>query len=373
MNCPAPSSSEMLSPFPPGNSTSSILPTKLIPTRSPFAASRSTTSDLRYCSAMRSSALSTSSLGMSATSFSTPRSSNFSSGSSGSTSTDILYSRSVPSFAETISTRGGSAGRRLFCCIASAELAWTWLSSTSPRTALPKRVFRRPIGTFPGRNPGSRMVFEISPRRRSISLSRSPAGTTIRYSRLSPSAFVSVTCIAECSRSTAYWLATRGRHAWRHPVRRWCGRGDSNSHDFHRWNLNPVRLPVSPRPQRPSPGCGVLACPFGDSHTNHPLLRGGLGSRPSRQALHRRGGDDLAFAAIGLMVGLDVGEPVAVVDHDPGRLPQPPLRRVAEPVELLDAGAVRQVEMRDRVERAAAASFLVDEVVRAQPQQRRLD
>ena len=29
----------------------------------------------------------------------------------------------------------------------------------------------------------------------------------------------------------------------------WCGRGDLNPHDFHRWNLNPVRLPIPPRPR----------------------------------------------------------------------------------------------------------------------------
>jgi hypothetical protein len=29
---------------------------------------------------------------------------------------------------------------------------------------------------------------------------------------------------------------------------RWCGRRDLNPHDFHRWNLNPVRLPIPPRP-----------------------------------------------------------------------------------------------------------------------------
>jgi hypothetical protein len=28
----------------------------------------------------------------------------------------------------------------------------------------------------------------------------------------------------------------------------WCGRGDLNPHDLHRWNLNPVRLPIPPRP-----------------------------------------------------------------------------------------------------------------------------
>src|ERR1700730_3255822 len=33
----------------------------------------------------------------------------------------------------------------------------------------------------------------------------------------------------------------------------WCGRGDLNPHDFHRWNLNPVRLPIPPRPPLPLP------------------------------------------------------------------------------------------------------------------------
>ena len=31
----------------------------------------------------------------------------------------------------------------------------------------------------------------------------------------------------------------------------WCGREDSNLHALRRWNLNPVRLPVPPHPQRP--------------------------------------------------------------------------------------------------------------------------
>ena len=29
----------------------------------------------------------------------------------------------------------------------------------------------------------------------------------------------------------------------------WWGRRDSNSHTLRRWNLNPVRLPIPPRPQ----------------------------------------------------------------------------------------------------------------------------
>ena len=30
----------------------------------------------------------------------------------------------------------------------------------------------------------------------------------------------------------------------------WCGRRDSNPHDFRHWNLNPARLPIPPRPRQ---------------------------------------------------------------------------------------------------------------------------
>src|SRR3954470_18513514 len=76
-----------------------------------------------------------------------------------------------------------------------------------------------------------------SPRRRLICSSSSPAGTVIFNSRFSPSALVSVTFIAECS----YQEVNSGPG--------WCGRGDLNPHDLHRWNLNPVRLPIPPRPR----------------------------------------------------------------------------------------------------------------------------
>src|SRR6185312_234954 len=44
-----------------------------------------------------------------------------------------------------------------------------------------------------------------------------------------------------------------------HKPLRWCGRRDSNPHDFRHWNLNPARLPVPPRPQRATTGasCAV--------------------------------------------------------------------------------------------------------------------
>src|SRR5262249_36732886 len=33
----------------------------------------------------------------------------------------------------------------------------------------------------------------------------------------------------------------------------WCGRRDLNPHDLRRWNLNPVRLPIPPRPRAAKP------------------------------------------------------------------------------------------------------------------------
>src|SRR4051812_48513848 len=33
----------------------------------------------------------------------------------------------------------------------------------------------------------------------------------------------------------------------------WCGRRDSNPHNFRHWNLNPARLPIPPRPREKHP------------------------------------------------------------------------------------------------------------------------
>ena len=39
----------------------------------------------------------------------------------------------------------------------------------------------------------------------------------------------------------------------------WCGRRDSNPHDFRHGNLNPARLPVPPRPQKGSFGAQPMS------------------------------------------------------------------------------------------------------------------
>jgi hypothetical protein len=43
---------------------------------------------------------------------------------------------------------------------------------------------------------------------------------------------------------------------------RWCGRRDSNPHNFRHWNLNPARLPIPPRP---------LIAPFPAAMPKHDL------------------------------------------------------------------------------------------------------
>src|SRR4029077_9060618 len=62
----------------------------------------------------------------------------------------------------------------------------------------------------------------------------------------------------------------------------WCGRGDSNPHDLHRWNLNPVRLPIPPRPPLPwkghsSPRTAFLTTPDPDNIVRHDELESSLG------------------------------------------------------------------------------------------------
>jgi hypothetical protein len=44
------------------------------------------------------------------------------------------------------------------------------------------------------------------------------------------------------------FMATLHMHDQCHPNGLWCGRRDSNPHSLRRWNLNPVRLPIPPRP-----------------------------------------------------------------------------------------------------------------------------
>src|SRR6476646_3059105 len=151
-------------------------------------------------------------------------------------------------------------------------------------TERPYTFLRWLTGTLPGRKPLRRTLSLRSTRRASALASRSDAGTLIWNSCFNPSARVSVTCMASIffplgpaerrdfvnlvdarqnlrrwfgepnpSRET-YPLGDRFlqyRHA--NAVSAWCGRRDSNPHNFRHWNLNPARLPVPPRPREKHP------------------------------------------------------------------------------------------------------------------------
>ena len=73
----------------------------------------------------------------------------------------------------------------------------TVLSSTSPRTECRSAGAGSASGPCPDGSPRSWIVRPISPSRLVTFSSSSPAGTTTRNSRFSPSALVSVTCMKE--------------------------------------------------------------------------------------------------------------------------------------------------------------------------------
>lgn len=100
-----------------------------------------------------------------------------------------------PSSNDVTSIFGRSAGRRSCVLIAWRDPSLTVSSRTSPSTRLPCCLRNRVTGTLPGRKPGMRIVRPRSVRRVEMRPSISEAGTVILYSRLRPSAFVSVTCI----------------------------------------------------------------------------------------------------------------------------------------------------------------------------------
>src|SRR5450755_1249879 len=141
-------------------------------------------------------------------------------------------------------------------------------------TERPYTFLRWLTGTLPGRKPLRRTLRLRSTRRASALASRSDAGTLIWNSCFNPSVRVSVTCMASIFFSAGPHLdgadivnlvdarqkacaggsddpnrSSSNPHA--NAVSAWCGRRDSNPHDFRHWNLNPARLPIPPRP-RPS-------------------------------------------------------------------------------------------------------------------------
>src|SRR6476660_4653273 len=139
---------------------------------------------------------------------------------------------------------------------------------TSAIAERPYMRLRCVTGTLPGRNPLIRTRSFNSSRRALTLASSSEAGTTTLYSRLRPSDSVSVTCIgltffSACTYNhialayepNAQVVSEYGRtRKTLIALPSWCGRRDSNPHDFRHWNLNPARLPIPPRPRRANYG-----------------------------------------------------------------------------------------------------------------------
>src|SRR5712671_665820 len=73
----------------------------------------------------------------------------------------------------------------------------------------------------------------------------------------------------------------------------------------------------------------------------------------SREIAKRGRGGDPPFAAISLVIDLDIAQAVEIVDHYTGGLLQALGGDVAQPVEPLDARPVAEVEMGNRIERPA--------------------
>ena len=79
--------------------------------------------------------------------------------------------------------------------------------------------------------------------------------------------FSNVHCVQSCSVLRGACHVLQGQ-------REWCGRRDLNPHDLRHWNLNPARLPVSPRPR----GFVCLRC--APQESQHKRIR--CSSRKSR-------------------------------------------------------------------------------------------
>src|SRR5215469_4755797 len=88
------------------------------------------------------------------------------------------------------------------------------------------------------------------------------------------------------------------------------------------------------------------------------------------QAIEGPGGGDAAFAAIGLVVRFDVGEAVEIVDHHAEGLLYALLGEIGTPIESFDPRPIGEMEMRHRIERAAAWCFLGEDITPGKSRER---
>src|SRR5437868_11128676 len=171
----------------------------------------------------------------------------------------------------------------------------------------------------------------ISPRRRLTCSSSSVAGTMILNSRLSPSALVSVTFIADRSPLTIHLGADRSGT----PLVR------AGGFEPPRFTSLEPKSSASANSAAPAPAGRCPGRHPGQwrrvlTHSRCPNIAGqpvdpGSARRSPRaqQIAHRGGRGDSPLVAVGLVVGLDAAEPAEVIDHHPGRLLQALLRDVA--------------------------------------------
>src|SRR3990167_2520758 len=122
------------------------------------------------------------------------------------------------------------------------------------------------IGTLPGRKPATLALRAVCCRRLLTSVSMRSTGTPTVMRRSRAEVLSTETCMGiprctdigrpftgpesrACILEGQFAEVTLDASGKREGAKRWCGRRDSNSHALRRWNLNPVCLPIPPRPR----------------------------------------------------------------------------------------------------------------------------
>src|SRR5437870_1826949 len=109
------------------------------------------------------------------------------------------------------------------------------------------------------------------------------------------------------------------------------------------------------------------------------ITRSGQGGRivntAARPALEWRSGAGMTAyaaskAAVAAFTAALAVEVVKVIDHQPARLRQRAVRRVGEPVQSFEPGAIAEMKSRDRVDRRTGFRLRMQEVPGGRPQQR---
>ena len=169
------------------------------------------------------------------------------------------------------STFGSSARRSLLSSTILRLASLTAFCTTSPISERPYRRLRCAAGTFPGRNPLMRTFAFISLSSASSLEARSAAGSTTLYSRLRPSALISVTCIVVAFQTVestsplhvgSDFMPGSSSNPYQDTLPAGGAGGGTRTPTIAHRNLNPARLPIPPRPRAvagPLSGLGFIA------------------------------------------------------------------------------------------------------------------